>query len=148
MHNTITVLGLVLGGILLGLELSVIFFVCFRYRAPEVLLRSTNYNSPIDLWAVGCIMAEVYTFRPLFPGASEVDEIFKVCSILGTPTKVKPRHIAWFYAIFKDMMRTKHAWWCESDAKPRSWEALTLFLSLLHINWFFTSFVQKLLIAV
>ena len=59
-----------------------------RYRAPEVLLRSTNYNSPIDLWAVGCIMAEVYTFRPLFPGASEVDEIFKVCSILGTPTKV------------------------------------------------------------
>ena len=59
-----------------------------RYRAPEVLLRSTHYNSPIDLWAVGCIMAEVYTFRPLFPGASEVDEIFKICSILGTPTKV------------------------------------------------------------
>lgn len=53
-----------------------------------MLLRSTNYNSPIDLWAVGCIMAEVYTFRPLFPGASEVDEIFKACSILGTPTKV------------------------------------------------------------
>ena len=63
-------------------------YLC-RYRAPEVLLRSTNYNSPIDLWAVGCIMAEVYTFRPLFPGASEVDEIFKVCSILGTPTKVR-----------------------------------------------------------
>ena len=61
-----------------------------RYRAPEVLLRSTNYNSPIDVWAVGCIMAEVYTFRPLFPGASEVDEIFKVCSILGTPTRVGP----------------------------------------------------------
>lgn len=55
------------------------------YRAPEVLLRSTNYNSPIDMWAMGCIMAEVYTFRPLFPGTSEVDEIFKICSILGTP---------------------------------------------------------------
>lgn len=59
-----------------------------RYRAPEVLLRSTTYNSPIDLWAVGCIMAEVYTLRPLFPGTSEVDEIFKICSVLGTPTKV------------------------------------------------------------
>ncbi|XP_074643273.1 serine/threonine-protein kinase MAK-like isoform X1 [Tubulanus polymorphus] len=57
------------------------------YRAPEVLLRSTNYNSPIDIWAVGCIMAELYTLRPLFPGNSEIDEIFKICSVLGTPTK-------------------------------------------------------------
>ena len=55
------------------------------YRAPEVLLRSTNYSSPIDVWAVGCIMAELYTFRPLFPGNSEIDEIFKICSVLGTP---------------------------------------------------------------
>ncbi|WAR23955.1 CILK1-like protein [Mya arenaria] len=53
--------------------------------APEVLLRSTNYNSPIDMWAVGCIMAEMYTLRPLFPGSSEIDEIFKVCTVLGTP---------------------------------------------------------------
>lgn len=56
------------------------------YRAPEVLLRSTNYNSPIDIWAVGAIMAELYTFRPLFPGASEPDELYKICSVLGTPT--------------------------------------------------------------
>ncbi|KAH9504143.1 hypothetical protein Btru_065105 [Bulinus truncatus] len=57
------------------------------YRAPEVLLRSTNYSSPIDIWAVGCIMAELYTLRPLFPGSSEIDEIFKICSVLGTPKK-------------------------------------------------------------
>ena len=43
------------------------------YRAPEVLLRSTNYNSPIDLFAMGAMMAELYTFRPLFPGKSEAD---------------------------------------------------------------------------
>ena len=59
-----------------------------RYRAPEVLLRSSSYSSPIDIWAVGCIMAEVYTYRPLFPGSSEIDEIFKICSVLGTPGKV------------------------------------------------------------
>ena len=59
-----------------------------RYRAPEVLLRSTSYSSPIDIWAVGCIMAELYTYRPLFPGSSEIDEIFKICSVLGTPDKV------------------------------------------------------------
>jgi len=57
------------------------------YRAPEVLLRSTFYSAPIDIWAVGCIMAELYTFRPLFPGNSEIDEIFKICSVLGTPDK-------------------------------------------------------------
>ena len=39
-----------------------------RYRAPEVLLRSPNYNSPIDQWAMGGILAELYTLRPLFPG--------------------------------------------------------------------------------
>ncbi|KAM4599971.1 serine/threonine-protein kinase ICK-like [Fundulus diaphanus] len=57
------------------------------YRAPEVLLRSISYNSPIDQWAVGCIMAELYTLRPLFPGSSEVDTIFKICQVLGTPKK-------------------------------------------------------------
>jgi len=56
------------------------------YRAPEVLLRSTSYNSPIDNWAIGCIMAELYTLRPLFPGSSEADEIYKICSVLGSPT--------------------------------------------------------------
>ncbi|KAF3703463.1 Serine/threonine-protein kinase MAK [Channa argus] len=57
------------------------------YRAPEVLLRSSTYSSPIDLWAIGCIMAELYTLRPLFPGNSEVDEIFKICQVLGTVKK-------------------------------------------------------------
>lgn len=55
------------------------------YRAPEVLLRATNYNSPIDMWAVGCIMAELYTLVPLFPGRTEIDQIFRICAILGTP---------------------------------------------------------------
>ncbi|XP_026869438.2 serine/threonine-protein kinase MAK isoform X5 [Electrophorus electricus] len=58
------------------------------YRAPEVLLRSSVYSSPIDMWAVGCIMAELYTLRPLFPGNSEVDEIFKICQVLGTVRKM------------------------------------------------------------
>eukprot|EP00602_Paraphysomonas_sp_CaronLab_P004827 CAMPEP_0185022966 /NCGR_PEP_ID=MMETSP1103-20130426/5667_1 /TAXON_ID=36769 /ORGANISM="Paraphysomonas bandaiensis, Strain Caron Lab Isolate" /LENGTH=488 /DNA_ID=CAMNT_0027555303 /DNA_START=201 /DNA_END=1667 /DNA_ORIENTATION=- len=56
------------------------------YRAPEVLLRAPNYNSPIDQWACGGIIAELYTLRPLFPGSSEADEIYKICSIMGSPT--------------------------------------------------------------
>jgi len=58
------------------------------YRAPEVLLRSPNYSSPIDVWAVGCIMAELYTLNPLFPGSSEIDEIFRICQVLGMPNKM------------------------------------------------------------
>lgn len=57
------------------------------YRAPEVLLRSTIYNSPVDVWACGGIMAELYMLRPLFPGASESDELYKICSVLGTPSQ-------------------------------------------------------------
>ncbi|GBP15832.1 hypothetical protein EVAR_94004_1 [Eumeta japonica] len=57
------------------------------YRAPEVLLHATDYGSAIDLWAVGCIMAELYTARPLFPGNSEIDQLYKICAVLGTPAK-------------------------------------------------------------
>ncbi|CBH16694.1 mitogen-activated protein kinase 9, putative [Trypanosoma equiperdum] len=56
------------------------------YRAPEIILRSTHYNSPVDIWACGVIFAELYLNRPLFPGSSGNDQLFKICSILGAPT--------------------------------------------------------------
>ena len=56
------------------------------YRAPEVLLRAPHYSAPIDLWAIGTIIAELFTLRPLFPGTSESDEIYKITSVLGTPS--------------------------------------------------------------
>ncbi|KAL4280837.1 hypothetical protein GQ457_03G022290 [Hibiscus cannabinus] len=57
------------------------------YRAPEVLLQSYLYTSKVDMWAMGAIMAELFTLRPLFPGTSEADEIYKICSVVGTPTE-------------------------------------------------------------
>jgi protein kinase len=57
------------------------------YRAPEVLLRSPYYNAPIDIFAIGVIAAELITLRPLFPGSSEQDEIYKICAVNGTPTE-------------------------------------------------------------
>ncbi|KAG6687996.1 hypothetical protein I3843_11G101800 [Carya illinoinensis] len=57
------------------------------YRAPEVLLQSYLYSSKVDMWAMGAIMAELFTLRPLFPGISEADEIYKICSVIGSPTK-------------------------------------------------------------
>lgn len=55
------------------------------YRAPELLLHSTDYGWPIDIWAVGCIAGELYTLRPMFPGRSEIDQLFKICQVLGKP---------------------------------------------------------------
>lgn len=55
------------------------------YRAPEIILHSPHYNSPIDIWACGVIFAELYLSRPMFPGTSESDQLFKICSVLGTP---------------------------------------------------------------
>lgn len=55
------------------------------YRAPEVLLRSRDYSVPVDMWAVGTIMVEVLTLKPLFPGDSEIDQVFKICEVLGDP---------------------------------------------------------------
>ncbi|XP_058103855.1 cyclin-dependent kinase F-4-like isoform X2 [Magnolia sinica] len=57
------------------------------YRAPEVLLQSPIYDSAVDMWAMGAIMAELFTLRPLFPGLSEADEIYKICSVIGSPNQ-------------------------------------------------------------
>lgn len=59
------------------------------YRAPEILLRSTTYNSPVDIFACGAIMAELYMMRPLFPGNNETDQIYKTCAVLGSPTQAQ-----------------------------------------------------------
>lgn len=57
------------------------------YRAPEILLGSALYSVPVDLWSVGCIIAEMATGTPLFAGDSEIDTVFKVFQRLGTPTE-------------------------------------------------------------
>eukprot|EP01116_Phalansterium_solitarium_P013842 TRINITY_DN31272_c0_g1_i1.p1 TRINITY_DN31272_c0_g1~~TRINITY_DN31272_c0_g1_i1.p1 ORF type:complete len:308 (+),score=23.50 TRINITY_DN31272_c0_g1_i1:88-1011(+) len=61
--------------------------VTLWYRAPEILLGQQRYACPVDLWSVGCIFAELITRTPLFPGDSEIDELYKIFRILGTPTE-------------------------------------------------------------
>lgn len=61
--------------------------VTLWYRAPEILLGSRHYSTPVDVWSVGCIFAEMVNQRPLFPGDSEIDELFKIFRIMGTPNE-------------------------------------------------------------
>lgn len=55
------------------------------YRAPEVLLRAGEYSAPVDIWAVGAMAVEIATLKPLFPGRNEVDQVWRVCEIMGSP---------------------------------------------------------------
>ncbi|CCH45539.1 hypothetical protein BN7_5121 [Wickerhamomyces ciferrii] len=60
------------------------------YRSPEILLRKNWYSKPVDIWAFGSVACEVATFRPLFPGSDELDQIWKVFDVLGTPYSKNP----------------------------------------------------------
>ena len=57
------------------------------YRAPEILLKMPNYSHPVDIFALGCIMAELFLGRPMFDGKSEMDQLHKIFSVLGYPKK-------------------------------------------------------------
>lgn len=59
--------------------------VTLWYRAPEVLLGSKVYSTAIDMWSLGCIFFELSHRKPLFYGKSEIDQIFKIFKVLGTP---------------------------------------------------------------
>jgi len=61
--------------------------VTLWYRAPDVLMGSRKYSTPVDIWSVGCIFAEMVNGRPLFPGSSESDQLMRIFKTLGTPTK-------------------------------------------------------------
>jgi len=61
--------------------------VTLWYRAPDVLMGSRKYSTPVDIWSVGCIFAEMVNGRPLFPGSSESDQLTKIFKTLGTPNK-------------------------------------------------------------
>ena len=61
--------------------------VTLWYRAPEILLGAKDYACPIDMWSCGCVLGEMATGKPMFPGDSEIDELFKIFQVLGTPTE-------------------------------------------------------------
>lgn len=61
--------------------------VTLWYRAPEILLGAKEYSTPIDIWSIGCIFAEMAQRKALFIGDSEIDQIFKIFTVMGTPNE-------------------------------------------------------------
>ncbi|KAA8917712.1 hypothetical protein TRICI_000151 [Trichomonascus ciferrii] len=63
------------------------------YRAPEIMLSFQSYTKAIDIWSVGCILAELLGGKPLFKGKDYVDQLNQILHILGTPTEETLRRI-------------------------------------------------------
>ncbi|KAK7350853.1 hypothetical protein VNO77_09855 [Canavalia gladiata] len=61
--------------------------VTLWYRAPELLLGSTDYGFGIDLWSVGCLFAEMFVGRPIMPGRTEVEQLHMIFKLCGAPSE-------------------------------------------------------------
>lgn len=66
-------------------EFKTEYVVTRWYRAPEVILNASEYTKAIDIWSIGCILAELLGRTALFPGDNYLDQIQRIVSILGTP---------------------------------------------------------------
>uniref|UniRef100_A0A8D0DTZ3 Cyclin-dependent kinase-like 2 n=1 Tax=Salvator merianae TaxID=96440 RepID=A0A8D0DTZ3_SALMN len=64
------------------------------YRAPELLVGDTKYGKAVDVWAIGCLVTEMLTGEPLFPGDSDIDQLYHIMKCLGN---LIPRHQELFY---------------------------------------------------
>ncbi|XP_008561664.1 PREDICTED: cyclin-dependent kinase 10 isoform X3 [Galeopterus variegatus] len=73
--------------VLRGLQYLHRNFIIHRYRAPELLLGTTTQTTSIDMWAMGCILAELLAHKPLLPGTSEIHQIDLIVQLLGTPSE-------------------------------------------------------------
>jgi len=86
-------------------------YICSRYyRAPELVFEATEYTTAIDVWSMGCVLAELLLGNPLFPGDSGVDQLIEIIKILGTPTReeilaMNPNHTS-----FKFPQINPHPW--------------------------------------
>lgn len=56
------------------------------YRAPEILLGSNKYTKGVDMWSMGCILAELLLGKPVFPGTSTLNQLERVMELIGRPT--------------------------------------------------------------
>ena len=55
------------------------------YRSPELLFASRNYDFSADIWSVGVVLGELLGLKPLFPGNNDIDQMYKVFQIMGSP---------------------------------------------------------------
>ncbi|KAH9790764.1 Shaggy-related protein kinase epsilon [Citrus sinensis] len=88
-----------------------ISYICSRYyRAPELIFGATEYTTAVDIWSVGCVLAELLLGQPLFPGESGVDQLVEIIKVLGTPTREEIKCMNPNYTEFKFPQIKAHPW--------------------------------------
>ena len=102
------------------------------YRAPECLLTDGYYSYKMDIWGVGCVMYEILSLCPLFPGDDELDQINKIHDIIGTPSKQ-----------ILDFFR-KHATHMEINFPEKKWKGITKMIP--HVTPDGSEIIEKMLI--
>jgi serine/threonine protein kinase len=86
-------------------------YICSRYyRAPELIFGATDYSCVIDVWSLGCVMAELVLGQPMFPGESGVDQLVEIIKVLGTPSKEQLLSMNPNYTEFKFPQIKAHPW--------------------------------------
>mmetsp|Transcript_26759 Transcript_26759/g.52738 ORF Transcript_26759/g.52738 Transcript_26759/m.52738 type:complete len:396 (-) Transcript_26759:145-1332(-) len=86
-------------------------YICSRYyRAPELVFEATEYTTAIDIWSLGCVLAELLMGNILFPGDSGVDQLIEIIKILGTPTKEEIQAMNPNHTSFKFPQIKPHPW--------------------------------------
>ena len=86
-------------------------YICSRYyRAPELIFGATDYTCCIDVWSVGCVLAELLLGVPLFPGESGVDQLVEIIKVLGTPTLEEIQAMNQNYTEYKFPQVKPHPW--------------------------------------
>lgn len=86
-------------------------YICSRYyRAPELVFEATEYTTSIDIWSLGCVMAELLLGTPLFPGDTGIDQLIEIIKILGTPTREEIQAMNPNHRSFKFPQIKPHPW--------------------------------------
>ncbi|KAI5068473.1 hypothetical protein GOP47_0016818 [Adiantum capillus-veneris] len=88
-----------------------IAYICSRYyRAPELIFGAVDYTTSIDIWSIGCVIAELLLGQALFPGESSVDQLVEIIKVLGTPTREEIKCMNSSYNEHKFPQIKAHPW--------------------------------------
>ncbi|KAJ4456159.1 putative Glycogen synthase kinase-3 beta [Paratrimastix pyriformis] len=86
-------------------------YICSRYyRAPELVFGTTVYDCSIDVWSLGCVLAEMLLGQPLFPGETGIDQLVEIIKVIGSPTQVELKAMNQNYMDFKFPIVKPHPW--------------------------------------
>lgn len=114
---------------------SLVAYICSRYyRAPELIFGTQNYTTAVDLWSIGCVLAEMIRGRPLFPGENGVDQLLEIVKVLGSPTRKEVLAMNPQYYNFSFPVITARSWGAVFKVGTVSEDALSLLTGLLQYD--------------